>query len=161
MNKSNSYGFLQWETWLTRAAAGIPKSLPADHAGGHLIPGHSHFWFEKTQGWRGKDMNPVGEGHVLVWFSQNQKMHLPNDKALTIHQYIPITFPNYCSSLEAGCNFKWKRTHHAIVNPKWCMELYFLQDTFPTMENTGHQSSSMELSILNLQVFILNQAFYS
>lgn len=111
MNKSNSYRFLQWETWLmVRAAAVIPKSLPADHPGGQLLPGHFHFSFEKTQGWRGKDMNPVGEGHVLIWFSQNQEMHLPNDKALTIHQYIPITFPNCCSSLETSCNFKWNRT---------------------------------------------------
>lgn len=38
--------------------------------------------------------------------------------------------------------------HRANRNPKRSLKLYLLQDTFPTTENAGHQSSSTKPGLL-------------
>lgn len=95
-------------------------------------------------------LTQVGEGHISVRFSQKQQMHLPNYKPLKITSMFPLLFPTSVVLWRWAAILNGGEHCCANVNPKRFTKLSSLQAMFPITENTGHQSSSMELGFLFL-----------
>ena len=97
-----------------------------------------------------KTLTPVGEGNVFLRFSQKHKMHLPNYKPLKFTSMLLLPFLAAVVSWRRAAVLTRGAHHHANVNSKRSMKLYSFQDTFPTTENAGYQSSSAQPGFLFL-----------
>lgn len=62
-----------------------------------------------------------------------------------INQWFQLLFQNSVILWRWVTILNGEELHCAIINPKWSTKLSSLQDAFPTVENTDHQSSFTEL----------------
>lgn len=157
MNNNYSYGLLQWETWLMIE---LQQESPSHCL--RIIPELNFSQAIPISGLRkhkareAKTWTQWGKATFWFGFLRTRRCTYQMTKHWQFTSSFLLLFPTVVLPWRRPAILSGGEHHHANVNPKWSMELYFLQDTSPTTENTGHQSSSMELFILNLQVFILN-----